>query len=161
MTGHVTDHHRFLLGEHLTHIRHLEQARDRIPAESTRRFISPPEDTCASEREDEAPPEAPSDLAAQSETPTPTSAALRWTHAVVLLSRIPGISERSAIGIFADIGTTRHQFPTAAHLASWAGMVRCITRLNIPGAARKNSKGGSWVHGFPHTERVWGTGACH
>src|SRR5438128_3834646 len=33
LRGHVTDHHRFLLSEHLTQIRHLEQAIERVTAE--------------------------------------------------------------------------------------------------------------------------------
>ena len=77
------------------------------------------------------------------------------------LETIPGIKRRLAEVILAEIGADMSRFPSARHLASWAGMVRCITRLNIPGAARKNSKGGSWVNGLPYVERPWGTVACH
>jgi transposase len=46
LTGTITDHHRFLLSEHLTQIRHLEQAIERVTAEIARRFTPPsPEDT--------------------------------------------------------------------------------------------------------------------
>ncbi len=65
---------------------------------------------------------------------------LTWDEVVRLLDSIPGINPRAAQNILAEIGTDMCRFPSARHLASWAGMVRCITRLNIPGAARKNSK---------------------
>jgi transposase len=42
--------------------------------------------------------------------------------AVTRLSSIPGISTRQAQVILAEIGTDMARFPTARHLASWAGM---------------------------------------
>jgi len=124
LTGHVTDHHRFLLQEHLTQIHHLEQAIDRVTAEITRRFTppSPPEATTVSQKEDETTKERASDPGSQPEANVQSQATLSWAQAVVLLCSIPGISERTAIGILAEIGTHMQQFPTAAHLASWAGI---------------------------------------
>lgn len=42
--------------------------------------------------------------------------------AVTLLVGIPGVSRRTAQVILAEIGTDMSRFPTAGHLASWAGM---------------------------------------
>jgi transposase len=42
--------------------------------------------------------------------------------AVSLLIGIPGVSYRTAQVILAEIGTDMSRFPTAGHLASWAGM---------------------------------------
>ena len=42
--------------------------------------------------------------------------------AVALLVGIPGVSNRTAQVILAEIGTDMSRFPTAGHLASWAGM---------------------------------------
>jgi transposase len=84
-----------------------------------------------------------------------------FEEAMTLRIGIPGIASLAAGTILAEIGGDMTRFPSAKHLSSWAGVVRCITRLSIPGTARKNSKGGSWVNGLPHVERLWGTVACH
>src|SRR5512134_2557492 len=43
-------------------------------------------------------------------------------HAVALLHTIPGGGARGAETLGSDIGTAMTPFPTAGHLASWAGM---------------------------------------
>lgn len=140
LTGHVNDHHRFLLREHLTQIQHLEQAIERVTAEIARRFTPPPppeeEDT-----KSEAEPDEPS----EQETASSEHPPLGWAEAVVLLCTIPGIGERTAIGILAEIGTNMRQFPTAAHLASWAGV--CPGNNESAGKRKsgKTRKGNPWL----------------
>jgi len=41
---------------------------------------------------------------------------------VSLLRTVPGVSDRGAVAILAEIGPDMSRFPTAAHLASWAGV---------------------------------------
>ncbi|OAO87865.1 Mobile element protein [Geobacillus stearothermophilus] len=43
-------------------------------------------------------------------------------EALELIDTIPGVGRQSAEQIVAEIGTDMSRFPTAAHLASWAGM---------------------------------------
>jgi transposase len=45
-----------------------------------------------------------------------------FAEQVALLDTIPGIDQRAAEVIVAEIGPDMGQFPTAAHLASWAGV---------------------------------------
>jgi transposase len=61
------------------------------------------------------------------------------------LDTITGVGERAAEVIIAEIGTDMSRFPTAGHLASWAGMA---PGNNITGGKRhsgKTTKGDVWL----------------
>jgi transposase len=114
LTGKVTAHHRFLLGEHLRHIEHLDEAIRRVSEEIARRFTLPEPPS-----EDE---ESATAVSEQSHPPAQASAPLSWQEAVKLVDEITGISEQVAQGLLAEIGVNMDQFPSAKHLASWVGM---------------------------------------
>jgi len=66
--------------------------------------------------------------------------------AVELLLTIPGIGERTAENVIAEIGTDMAQFPSAGHLASWAG--QCPGNHESAGKRRsgKTRKGSKWLN---------------
>jgi transposase len=120
LTGKVTPHHRFMLGEHLQQIEHLDAAITRVSEELARRFTPP--DPCTEENEQN---QSASEHAAQSTEPAPPPqgpAPLSWQEAVEIIDQVTGISERVAQGLLAEIGVEMDQFPSAKHLASWVGI---------------------------------------
>lgn len=65
--------------------------------------------------------------------------------AVERLRTIPGVQQRTAEVLIAEIGTDMSRFPTPGHLASWAGM---CPGNNTSGGKRKSGKtrkGSKWL----------------
>ena len=62
-----------------------------------------------------------------------------------LLDTIPGVDRRTAEVLIAEIGVDMSRFPTAGHLASWAGM--CPGNDESGGKRRsgKTTKGSKWL----------------
>ena len=69
-------------------------------------------------------------------------------QAVERLQTIPGVNQRVAETVLAEIGTQMEQFPTAGHLASWAGM--CPGNNESAGKRRsgQTTKGDRWLRGM-------------
>ena len=67
---------------------------------------------------------------------------------VELLSTIPGVSQRSAEVILAEIGPDMGRFPSAQHLASWAGMCPGNNESAGKHKSGKTRKGSKWLRGI-------------
>jgi transposase len=67
-----------------------------------------------------------------------------FAEAAERLTTIPGVSQRVAETVVAEIGTNMEQFPSAGHLASWAGM--CSGNNESAGKRRsgRTVKGNRW-----------------
>jgi transposase len=114
LSGLVEAHHRFLLAKQLSHIDFLDEQIDEIGQEIGAQL----------ERMSEPSPPDPSSTAGPAEplTAPDPAAPLSWTSAVALLDTIPGVDQRTAEVILAEIGLDMTQFPSADDLASWAGL---------------------------------------
>jgi transposase len=70
---------------------------------------------------------------------------LPFAQALAILDQIPGVNQRIAQIIIAEIGPDMSRFKTAAHLASWAGM--CPGNRESAGRSQggKTRKGNVWL----------------
>jgi transposase len=65
--------------------------------------------------------------------------------AVPQLVEVPGIGERAAENIVAEIGTNMEQFPTARHLSSWVGMSPGNNESAGKRKSGRTTKGNQWL----------------
>lgn len=70
-----------------------------------------------------------------------------FSRTIELLDTIPGVDRRSAEVMLAEIGPDMSRFPTAGHLASWAGI--CPGNNESAGKHKtgKTRKGSKWLRG--------------
>lgn len=110
VTGHVTDHHRFLLRRLMAEVRFLDEE---IAAFNTRI----------------------------------EEATRPFDELIALLDTAPGINQRTAENVLAEIGAEMTVFPTAKHLASWAAM--CPGQYESAGRQMRGTirKGNRWLRG--------------
>jgi transposase len=68
-----------------------------------------------------------------------------FAEAAARLTTIPGVEQRTAEVIVAEVGVNMDQFPTAGHLASWAGM--CPGNNESAGKRKsgRTTKGSRWL----------------
>jgi transposase len=103
LTGRFGPHQRFLVARQLAHIDSLDVLVTELSDEIARRLqaLAPPLE----------PLEMPDGAAAPAAE-----------EAIARLETIPGVGRRTAEALVAEVGLDLRRFPTAGHLASWAGM---------------------------------------
>lgn len=148
LVGTIKPHHGFMLSEQLALIDTLDEAIERISREIEQRLHPPSDPNSGAELQAEHAHEgqiqAPQDPQPQPGS-QPQDQPLSWKQAVVLLDTIPGINGRAAEGILAEIGIEMDRFPTAAHLASWAGICPGNNESAGKRLSGKTRKGSPWL----------------
>jgi transposase len=119
LRGRFGDHHALLIGMSLDHIDHLEATMARLDDQIDAVFAA-----------------------------NTNEAGIPFDRARDHLDTIPGVAKRTAEGILAEIGANMSIFPTAGHLASWAGLA---PGNNITGGKRGSGKTTPATCGSPRT----------
>jgi transposase len=155
LVGVIKPHHRFMLTELLTQIDMLDEAIRRVgqQIEERMREVERAEENQAEQTA------IPADDQSQESKKLP----LTWAQAIVLLCSIPGISQRAAEGILTEIGLAMDRFPSAGHLASWAGMCPGNNESAGKRLNGKTRKGSPWLrkllveaaHAAAHTKNTY------
>ena len=135
LDGRLQGHHRFLLTTQLAHLDFLEEQIADCDHEiahfmSSTAEPAEPVPVASVDAQHGSGPElsAPPALAisppaeAGAAAPETTAGSPSYARALQLLDTIPGVNQRLAEIILAEIGTDMRRFPSARHLASWAGM---------------------------------------
>lgn len=68
-----------------------------------------------------------------------------FEEAIERLDKVPGINRLMAEALIAEIGTDMSRFPTAGHLASWAGMAPGNNESAGKRLSGKTRKGSKWL----------------
>lgn len=116
LRGRFSDHHALLIGMALGHAEYLEAATAKLDGQIDDLFAA-----------------------------STTEVGVPFVEARDRLDTITGIGKRAAECVIAEIGTDMTRFPTAGHLASWAGLA---PGNNITGGKRrsgKTTKGDTWL----------------
>lgn len=139
LRGYVSEHHRFMLRLELEQLRSLEGMVTVLDGRIAQ--VMAEADKAKAEAEQEQRPETGEELKKKkpAKPPLPLLAALR------LMIGTPGIKQRAAENILAEIGADMGQYETERHISSWSGM---CSGNNISAGRSKSgatTRGNNWL----------------
>jgi len=115
LTGTVRDHHRRLLAMQLRHMDFLDEQIAALNSAIAQCVTTLSQEAAGA-------PAFPSSTTIDDPTPADPPPSLTCTRAVELLDTIPGVNQRGAEMIVAEIGIDMARFGTAPRLAAWSGV---------------------------------------
>jgi transposase len=133
--GRVRDHHRFVIASHLEQIDFLDVQIASFDAQIV---------ACVNEQAP-PPPDAPDTPPAATAPSRRDTDELSWEGAIEIWDSVPGIGRRLAEQLVAEIGVQVEQFPSAAHLASWAKVAPGNRESAGKRLSGKTGKGHRWL----------------
>ena len=141
LRGGFTEHHAFMLTTLLEVVDYLEQQTDRLSAriEEHLTAMDPPH----------GPGDGPGDGPGAGTGADRSTGEVRPGLLALIdkITEIPGVGQRAAQVILAEIGTDMGQFPTADHLASWAKLTPRTIQSGAVNTTGRTGKGNSWLRG--------------
>jgi transposase len=116
LMGRVRPHHQFLLQQQLKHLTFLDDQIATLSQEIVRQMADGPGAQARLSSPSASAQPVPEESGGDSTSPLP------FTQAVESLDSIPGVNQRTAEVIVAELGTDMRQFPTVNHASAWAGV---------------------------------------
>jgi transposase len=130
LEGQVTAHHCSMMSGHWQRMEFLERQIAELEAEIAQRMKPTPEETALAQQS--LPEDTPEPLSPRQE-------------ALQLWMEIPGVGWTAACSMVAELGTNMDQFPSAAHLASWAALCPGNNESAGKRFSGKTRKGNVWL----------------
>ena len=159
LTGSFAAHQRFMVATHLAHIDHLDETIELVSAEISARLSHRGDDSPSANAEVSSGEEVPPDLDQQA-VDSPSDGQSPHMKALQNLQTIPGVGQRVAEVLVAEIGLDMSRFPTSGHLAAWAGMAPGNNESGGKRLSGTTRKGSPWLrsalveaaHGVSHSK---------
>jgi transposase len=156
LVGQFGAHQRFLVARQLAHLEWLEELIAQVSEEIGQRMArllgpgtddAPPRGERGAKGSEEAGSAGSGERLAAEGAPA-TGSAPACTEAIERLKTIPGVGQRTAETIVAEIGLEMSRFPSDRHLAAWAGLAPGNNESAGKRKSGQSRKGSPWLRGM-------------